>query len=133
MKTLLSVVHGGYLWLDPPVSIDAELIHQIMGLPLVGEDLRSFFGDKKSDKALAAKVSGDYNLERGHQGLIFEGLQDPAVRFGAQILAGKLLRHQGPDEGNAGCIIAATKCVEGVLMSWAHFLVEKFRLDFLAA
>ena len=38
VKTLLSCVHGDYLWLDPPVSIDAELIHRITGLPMVGED-----------------------------------------------------------------------------------------------
>lgn len=38
VKTLLSCVHGGYLWLNPKVSIDAKLIHWITRLPMEGED-----------------------------------------------------------------------------------------------
>jgi len=54
VKTLLSVVHGGYLWLDPPVSIDAMLIHRITELPMIGEDPGHFFVDKKTNRVVAA-------------------------------------------------------------------------------
>jgi hypothetical protein len=33
VKVFLSCVHGGTLWLDPPVSIDTALIARITGLP----------------------------------------------------------------------------------------------------
>jgi hypothetical protein len=38
VKVLLSCVHGGTLWLDPPVSIDTTLIVRITGLRKAGED-----------------------------------------------------------------------------------------------
>jgi hypothetical protein len=43
VKLLLSCVHGGTLWLDPPVSIDTALIARITGLPKSGEDLTILF------------------------------------------------------------------------------------------
>jgi hypothetical protein len=33
VKFLLTCVHGGYLWLDRPISIDTDLIARITGLP----------------------------------------------------------------------------------------------------
>lgn len=62
VKNLLSVVQRGYLWLNPSVYIDAELIHMIMGLPMVGEDPSLCFGDKTSDKAIIAKIYLEHNL-----------------------------------------------------------------------
>jgi hypothetical protein len=43
VKVFLSCVHGGTLWLDPPVSIDTALIACITGLPKFGEDLGLLF------------------------------------------------------------------------------------------
>jgi hypothetical protein len=34
VKFLLTYVHGGYLYLDRPISIDTDLIARIIGLPL---------------------------------------------------------------------------------------------------
>lgn len=65
VKTLLSCIHGGYLWLNPPVSIDAELIHRITGLPMVGEDPAPLFLNKKTDKIVAAQVSTQHGPSRG--------------------------------------------------------------------
>lgn len=56
VKTLLSCVHGGYLWLDPPVLIDVELINRITGLPMVGEDPAPLFAYKRSDKTVVAQI-----------------------------------------------------------------------------
>jgi hypothetical protein len=36
VKMLLSCVHGGYMWLDRPVSIDTDLIMHITGLSITG-------------------------------------------------------------------------------------------------
>lgn len=53
VKSLLSCVHGGYLWLDPKVSIDVELIHYITRLLMDGEDPTSLFVDKHSYREVA--------------------------------------------------------------------------------
>jgi hypothetical protein len=37
VNQLLEVLHGGFLWLEEPVSIDMELIAFITGLPSNGE------------------------------------------------------------------------------------------------
>jgi hypothetical protein len=33
VKLLLSCMHGGYMWMDRPISIDMDLIARIIGLP----------------------------------------------------------------------------------------------------
>jgi hypothetical protein len=43
IKVLLSYIHGGTLWLDPPVSIDIVLIAWITRLLKEGEDLSLLF------------------------------------------------------------------------------------------
>jgi hypothetical protein len=56
MKVLLSCVNEGYLWLDRPISIDADLIVCIIGLLLQGKDPASFFFDKKNEKYLTESI-----------------------------------------------------------------------------
>jgi hypothetical protein len=41
VKKLLSIIHGGNLWMDRIVLIDVVLISKIIGLPIVGAQLRS--------------------------------------------------------------------------------------------
>lgn len=94
VKTLLSYVHVGYLWLDPPVSIDVELINKITGLPMVGEDPTPLFADKRIDKIVAAQVAAQYKLDRGSRGLLVAEIKEKATHFGIQLMAGKLLRHE---------------------------------------
>jgi hypothetical protein len=38
VKVFLSCIHGGTLWLDPPVSIDIILVARITGLRKEGKD-----------------------------------------------------------------------------------------------
>jgi hypothetical protein len=52
VKQLLSVLHGGFLWLEEPISIDVELISFIIGLPSNGEKLAQYLEDKTKEKAL---------------------------------------------------------------------------------
>jgi hypothetical protein len=39
IKKLMEVLHGGFLWMEEPISIDVELIAFITGLPSMGESL----------------------------------------------------------------------------------------------
>jgi hypothetical protein len=52
VKVLLNCVHGGTLWLDPPVSVDIALIAHITGLPKAEEDSTVFF-NKAGERALS--------------------------------------------------------------------------------
>lgn len=79
------------MWLDPPVSIDDELIHRIIGLPMVGEDPAPLFADKRDDKIVAAQVAAQYNMERGNCSLLVSGIKEKETHFGTQLLVGKLL------------------------------------------
>lgn len=100
---------------------------------MIGEDPAPLFADKRTDKTVAAQVTVQHGATRGKRGLKVDEIKDKAAWFGMQLLAGKLLRNQRPNEVSAGCIRAAAKCAMGVTMSWAHFLVEEFRVDFLEA
>jgi hypothetical protein len=53
-------------------------------------------------------------------------IKDDNVRFMMQVLAYKLLRKFHKDEVPAAVIAAIEKCVEGVQMNWATFLVNPF-------
>lgn len=133
VKTLLIYVHGEYLRLNPPVLVDATLIHRIIRLPMVGEDPAPLFADNTTDKVVVAQSTTYYNLSRGKCALLVEGIKDKAVKFETQLLAGKLLRHQRPNQVSTSYIRAAENCAMGVTMSWAYFLVEEFQMDCLDA
>jgi hypothetical protein len=53
IKFLLTCVHGGYLWLGMPISINTDMIARITGLPSQGEDPTLLFIDKKRNKNLS--------------------------------------------------------------------------------
>jgi hypothetical protein len=65
IKKLMEVTHGGYLWLEEPVSIDVELISFITGLPSRGENPRSTSMTKMKEKALVEEMKNTYGTERG--------------------------------------------------------------------
>jgi len=83
IKTLLSCVRGGYLWLDRKISIDFALIHRITGLPMEGEDPTSMFSDKHRDRDMAACVMMQYHTTIGVCDLKVALINVPTLRFGA--------------------------------------------------
>lgn len=82
VKKFLSCVNRGLSVARPPVSIDAALIHRITRLPMVGEDPLPFVVDKHTDKEDATHVAAQYQLSRGHRGLVVAGIEDKATNFG---------------------------------------------------
>lgn len=74
-----------------------------------------------------------YDIIRSVRDLKVELINDPTMRFGAQLLTRKLLRGNRPNKVSAGCVCAVEKCAMGVTISWAHFLVEEFKIDCLEA
>jgi hypothetical protein len=65
IKKLMEVLHGGFLWMEEPVSIDVELIAFITGLPSMGESLTQYLDDKTKEKALTEEMKKTYRTERG--------------------------------------------------------------------
>jgi hypothetical protein len=121
VKMLLTCVHGSYLWLDRPISIDTYLIARITGLPSQGEDPTLLFVDKKNDKTLSESMREKFHTVRGVHGLDVPSICDPTIRIVMQALACKLLRKCRKDQVPIGVIVVTEKCVEGVSMSGHHF------------
>lgn len=68
IKQLLCLVHDGYLCLEEPIPITANLIHQISRLPVKGHDPMAIAG-KISDLALTKAMEAKYKLERRSRGM----------------------------------------------------------------
>jgi hypothetical protein len=65
VKQLMAVLHGGFLWLEEPISIDVELISFITGLSSMGESPTQYLDDKTKEKSLAEEMKKTYGTERG--------------------------------------------------------------------
>lgn len=65
MKTLLSCVHQGYLWLYKKIYLNVDVIHRIIGLSKVGNDPGEHFIGKSLDWKLAAKMKMEHKVTKG--------------------------------------------------------------------
>jgi hypothetical protein len=78
VNLLLSYVHGGAFWLDPPVSIDTELIFWIIGLPKIGEDPTTLFS-KEGEKVESKSMKENFHTCRVKGGLDVANINDDGV------------------------------------------------------
>jgi hypothetical protein len=62
---MLTVTHGGDIWLDKHILIDVDLIAKIIGLPIRGMDPALFLDDKTKDKVLVEEMKKKYGTDRG--------------------------------------------------------------------
>jgi hypothetical protein len=65
VKQLLVLVDGGILWMNRTISIDVDLIAQIIGLPTDGEKPDHYLDDKTKEKGLVEEMKKKYGTERG--------------------------------------------------------------------
>jgi len=63
IRKLLFLVHDGYLWLEEPISITAELIHRISRLLCTGRDPAEIVGITR-DLAIVEAIKKKYKLEK---------------------------------------------------------------------
>ena len=56
IKQLLCLVYDGFLWLEELIPITSRLIHSIMQLPYIGENLTMIFGRKGGVQVLAESM-----------------------------------------------------------------------------
>ena len=98
VKVLLSCVHEGYLWLDRKIDLNVDVIHCIIDLSKVGTKPFSHFVSKNLDLKISMKLTRDHNLTKGMRAYDAKDIQDQALRFIVQLLAGQVLRKFQPNE-----------------------------------
>jgi hypothetical protein len=97
VKLLLSLFHGGYLWLGRHITIDLALIHQITGLIMQGPDPRDFYPGKVADRSLAQQIKDTYgDVEKGKWGYKVASIQNGTVCLACQLIARKLVGNNRP-------------------------------------
>ena len=127
---MLEVTHGGAIWLDKPVPITVDLITQITGLPSRSMDPALILDDKYKEKTLTEEMENKYGTSRGTRGIIIKWINNAATQLGAKILPYKLLRKCRKDKVPSGVIAIAAQCAEGTFMSWVHYLLNLFQVDY---
>ena len=66
VKQLLELVHDGYLWIrNQKITINKELIHQIIGLPKEGPNPSIEFLGKHEDMKLSHSMKERFGLTKG--------------------------------------------------------------------
>jgi hypothetical protein len=104
----MKVTHGGYLWVEVPISIDVEIITYITGLPSQGETPAQYLDEKMKEKAPAKEMKKTYGTERGSCRIIIKHISDVATRMATKIMACKLIKTFRKEEVPARVIAAAT-------------------------
>jgi hypothetical protein len=131
VKLLMSCYHGGYLWLDIPMTVEPTLIHLITGLSMKAPDPHQFYPGKAADHSLAQWIKETYgDVEKGKQGYKVSSIQDGVVRLACQLIAGKIVRKNHPTHVTEFVVDLAGKCVEGMQMNWASYLVNELDKDY---
>jgi hypothetical protein len=94
---LISCIHGGTRFLDPPISIDIALIACIIGLRKVGEDPTLLF-NKMGEWVTSESMKEKFDTFKGKRGLYFKSFHNKDVRFSTHVLSYKLLHKCRKDE-----------------------------------
>jgi hypothetical protein len=130
VKLLLSCYHGGYLWLNHYIVVDFTLINWITGLTMQGPDPQDFYLEKSMDRTLAQRIKDTYgDVEKGMQGYKVASIYNGTVCLTCQMIAWKLVRKNRPTQVTSFVVNLAGKCVEGLQMNWAMYLVNQLELD----
>jgi hypothetical protein len=110
--------------------MDSTLIHLITGLSMQGPDPHQFYPRKTSYHSLAQHIKEDYGyVEKGKRGYKVASIQDGAVCLSCHIIASKLVRKNHPTQVSGFLVDLTRKCVEGMKMNWASYLVNELEKD----
>jgi hypothetical protein len=131
VKLLISCCHGGYLWLENRIIVDPALIHRITELSMQGPDPQDFYLGKATYCTLAQKIKDTYDdVQKGMQSYKVASIHYDVVHLECQLIVGNIVRKNRPTHVIGFVIDLVGKCVEGVQMNWAKYLVNQLKLDF---
>jgi hypothetical protein len=65
VKQLMTIIHGGDIWLDKLILIDVEIIVHITGFPSWGMNLVQFLDEKTKEKVLVEEMNKKFCIDRG--------------------------------------------------------------------
>jgi hypothetical protein len=91
IKKLKEVLHGGFLYMEQPTSIDVELIATIMGFSSMGKNLAQYLDEKTKEKELAEEMNREYGTKRGSCNIIIKSISDVTTQMATKIMAYKML------------------------------------------
>jgi hypothetical protein len=95
-----------------------------------GTDPQDFYPGKASNRTLAQRIKDTYeDVEKGTRGYKVASIQSGAVRLACQLIIGKLVRKNRPTQVTGFVVDLAGKCVEGLQMNWAKYLINRLELD----
>jgi hypothetical protein len=104
----MAVLHGGFLWMEEPISINIELISIITSLSSMGEIPAQYLDDKTKEKYLFEEMNKTYDIERGLCGIIIKRISDTTIRMATKLMACKMLRKCHKQEILTGVVAVAT-------------------------
>ena len=78
--------------MDRKIDLNGDVIHRITGLSKVGADPSTHFVCKNLDQNLAAQLTKEHKLSKGTRAYDSADIQDQALKFTVQLLAGWVLR-----------------------------------------
>jgi hypothetical protein len=86
------------------------------------------------DCALAQKIKDTYgNVEKGMRDYKVDSIQSGIVCLACQLIVGKLVRNNRPTQVTSFVVDLAGKCVKGLQMNWAKYLVKQWEIDYREA
>jgi hypothetical protein len=130
VKLLLESYHGEYLWLNHRITVDPMLINQITGLSMQSPDPHDYYPGKTTDHALSQKIKEAYgDVEKGTRRYKVASIESGAVHLACQLIARKLVHKNQPTQVSGFVVDLARKCVEGLQMNWAKYLVNQLEID----
>jgi hypothetical protein len=95
-----------------------------------GLDPQEFYPGKSTDRALAQKIKDTYDdVEKGTRSYKVASIKNGAVHLACQLIAKKLVRKNRPMQVTGFVVDLAGKCMEGLQMNWAKYLVNQLELD----
>jgi hypothetical protein len=130
VNILLASYHEGYLWLNHRITVDPTLINRITGLNMQGPNPHDYYLGKTVDHALAQKIKEAFgDVEKGARGLKVASIQSGTMCLAFQLIAGNLICKNQPTQVSSFVVDLTGKCVEGLQMNWAKYLVNQLEID----
>jgi hypothetical protein len=99
-----------------------------------GPDPQQFYPRKTSDHSLEQHIKEAYNeVDKGKRGYMVASIQDGKVHLIFQLIDGNIVRKNHPTQVTGFVVDLTGKCMEGMQMNWASYLINELDKDYREA